>query len=78
AIIAWGDANLPDLHNMTWGADNQFTTAMYYSVMYQVKLANEFLRETSDSRLNSICFSVTDIEKNKRYISEARILRTLS
>ncbi|MCK0203091.1 RagB/SusD family nutrient uptake outer membrane protein [Ornithobacterium rhinotracheale] len=78
AIIAWGEANLPDLHNMTWGADNQFTTAMYYRVMYQVTLANEFIRETSDSRLNSRGFSVTDIEKIKGYRAEARFLRALS
>ncbi len=78
AIIAWGDANLPDLHNMTWGADNQFTTAMYYRVMYQITLANEFIRETSDDKLNSRGFSVTDIEKIKGYRAEARFLRALS
>ncbi|WP_018674892.1 RagB/SusD family nutrient uptake outer membrane protein [Riemerella columbina] len=78
AVIGWGDANLPDLHNMNWGADNQFTTAMYYRIMYQVTLTNEFIRETSDEKLSSRGISGTQAEEARLFRNEARFLRALS
>ncbi|WKS94565.1 RagB/SusD family nutrient uptake outer membrane protein [Riemerella columbina] len=78
AIIAWGDANLPDLHNMTWGADNPFTMAMYYRILYQVGIANEFIRETTDEKLASRNITGAQAEEAREYRSEARFLRALS
>lgn len=77
-IIAWNDADLPDLHNMSWGSNNQFITAMYYRIMYQVTLANEFIRETSDDKLSSRGISGTKAEEARLYRNEARFLRALS
>ena len=52
AIIGWGDTGLPELNTQTWSAANPFTTAMYARIFYQVALANEFLRQTSDAQLS--------------------------
>ncbi|MDO4224637.1 MAG: RagB/SusD family nutrient uptake outer membrane protein [Bergeyella zoohelcum] len=78
AVIAWQDGNLPDIHNMTWGANNEFITAMYYRVMYQVALTNEFIRETTDEKLASRGITGTQAEEAVLYRNEARFLRALS
>ena len=77
AVIGWGDAGLPQLVQSTWSPSNQFTTAMYYRIFYQVSLANEFLRETTSAKLaerghEGIQGTIDG------YRAEARFLRALS
>lgn len=77
AVIGWGDAGLPDLVTMQWGASNQFVNAMYYRAYYQIALANEFLRETTDAKLAER--GQSDLEDLIHgYRAEARWLRALS
>ena len=76
AIVGWGDPGLPDLHASSWTAANQWTSNFYYRVMYQVAVANEFIRETSEAKLAS-----RGISKNAEiatYRAEARFLRALA
>src|SRR5207244_5525722 len=51
AVIGWNDPGLPTLNTGTWGASNEMVNAMYYRVFYQVMLANEFLRQSTDAKL---------------------------
>lgn len=78
AIMAWNDGNLPDIHNMTWGANNEFIRAIYYRIMYQVGVANELIRETSDDKLSSRNITGSNAEEARLYRNEARFLRALS
>ncbi len=78
AVIGWGDEGLPDLHNHTWTGANQFVRAMYYRIFFQVSIANEFLRETTDDKLAARSVSTTVANDIKVYRAEARFLRTLS
>lgn len=78
AVIAWGDPGLPELNTQLWGPGNQFLTAMYYRVYYQVQLANEFLRETTDQKLADRNASAALIAQVHQYRAEARFLRALS
>lgn len=81
AIIAWGESDNPtikDLNFNTWNADNVFLEAFFARVFYQVSLSNEFLRETTDTKLDSRGVSATLREEIKRYRAEARFLRALS
>lgn len=78
AIIAWNDGSLPDIHNMTWSANNEFIRAMYYRIYYQIAVANEFIRETSDEKLASRNITGQDAETSKLYRNEARFMRALS
>lgn len=78
AVIAWNDGNLPDMHNMTWAANNEFITAMYYRILYQVGVANEFIRETTDEKLASRGITGSNAEEAVLYRNEARFLRALS
>ncbi len=78
AVIAWGDPGLPEMNTQEWSPANQFLTAMYYRIFYQVQLANEFLRETTDEKLASRNSSPQLIAQVKEYRAEARFLRALS
>jgi hypothetical protein len=51
AVLGWGDAGIPEMVTMGWASSNQFVQMMYSRVFYQVSLVNEFLRTTSDEKL---------------------------
>jgi hypothetical protein len=78
AIIAWADGNLPSLNNHTWGSNNEFIYAMFSRGMYQVSLCNEFLRQTSDDKLNSRNVSAATRAEIVNFRAEARFLRAFS
>jgi starch-binding outer membrane protein, SusD/RagB family len=79
AVIGWGDTGLPELVTQTWSSTNPFILAMYSRIFYQVALANQFLRETTDGALagrgNVNAALKTQIQG---YRNEARFLRALS
>ena len=75
SVIGWNDGNLRDYHDMDWTASNEFVTAMYNRIFYQITLTNEFIRETTDAKLAERGVSGTEI---KTYRAEARFLRALS
>jgi hypothetical protein len=79
AVIGWGDVGLPEMNTQTWAVTNSFVVAMYYRIFYQIGLANEFLRQTTDAKLaergNVSATLKTTIEQ---YRAEARFLRALS
>lgn len=78
AVIAWGDEGLPDYHEHSWTASNQFVTALYNRIFFQVAMANEFLRQTSDARLAERGASPALVTEVQGYRAEARFLRALS
>lgn len=78
AVIGWGDVGLPELNTQMWAASNSFVVAMYYRIFFQVGMANQFLRETTDAKLSER--GVTDALRAqiRQYRAEARFLRALS
>ncbi|OKL40345.1 RagB/SusD family nutrient uptake outer membrane protein [Pontibacter flavimaris] len=78
AIIGWGDAGLPDLHDMDWSPNNQFITAMFARIYYQISLSNEFIRETTDEKLAGRGITGANAETARLFHAEARFLRALS
>lgn len=78
AKIAWGDAGVQELNRLDWGSSNQFLVSMYYRIFYQVAMANEFLRETTDAKLSERGVSAGDKATIQVYRAEARFLRALS
>ncbi|PRY10000.1 putative outer membrane starch-binding protein [Pontibacter ummariensis] len=78
AVIGWGDVGLSDLHEMDWTPNNQFITAMFARIFYQVSLTNEFIRETTDAKLEERGITGANLELAKEYRAEARFLRALS
>ncbi|MBT28618.1 MAG: RagB/SusD family nutrient uptake outer membrane protein [Thalassobius sp.] len=78
AVITWGDEGLDDLNAHTWTSANQFITATYYRIFFQVSMANEFLRETTDGKLDERGVSDETRALIQEYRAEARFLRALS
>ncbi|GAB4406753.1 MAG: hypothetical protein OHK0039_08660 [Bacteroidia bacterium] len=78
AVIGWNDGSLPDYHDMDWTSSNEFITAMYNRIYYQISLCNEYIRETSDDKLSERGFDAAAVAEIKTYRAEARFLRALS
>lgn len=78
AVTGWGDEGIRDLHEHNWTSSNQFITGTYNRIFYQITLANEFLRETTEAKLdqrNTPDHIKADVQT---YRAEARFLRALS
>lgn len=69
AVVGWGDPGLPNLHAMSWGAGNDFTTGMYYRLAQEVSFANSFISNAE---------SLSGQEEVQAYIAEARFLRAFA
>lgn len=76
---AWaGDSWVPELNNNTWSTvRNESIEGVYYRAMFMVALANEYLKQTTDAKLesrghNDLKATVADFRL------EARFLRALA
>lgn len=78
AIIAWNDATIKDFHWHTWTPSDGFIKATFYRLAYQVTNCNEYLRQTTDAKLDSRGITGAIREDIKTYRAEARFLRALS
>lgn len=78
AVVAWNDNTIQDFHQMDWSAADVFTRALYYRIFYQITLANEFIRESTDAKLGERGISGNDAAAIKAYRAEARFVRALS
>ena len=75
AAVSWGDQGIQELNTQIWGSSNSFLGAMYYRVFFQVAMVNQFMRETSDSKLNARGVSTALKDEIAGYRAEARFLR---
>jgi hypothetical protein len=78
AVIGWGDIGLPEMNTQMWASSNSFVVAMYYRIYFQVAMANEFLRETTDEKLADRGATAALKSQVQQYRAEARFLRALS
>ena len=78
AVIAWNDGNIHDFEQQDWDANNEFIGAMYYRIFFQISLCNEFIRETTDAKLDSRGVSGALRTDVNHFRAEARFLRALS
>ena len=78
AIIAWNDGSLPDYNKVSWNSSNEFVRAMYDRIFYQIALCNEFIRQTTDAKIEERGYSEAERSNVRTYRAEARFLRALS
>lgn len=78
AVIGWDDQTIKDFVYHAWGSNDVFVTAMYSRIFYQIALANEYLRQTTDNLLNDRGVDDQLKAKIQVYRAEARFLRALS
>ncbi|HRD42540.1 MAG TPA: RagB/SusD family nutrient uptake outer membrane protein [Ferruginibacter sp.] len=78
AVVAWNDQTIHDFHNLKWTSADPFLKGMYARPIYNITLANEFIRESSDEKLaaRGITGAAADEVKNLR--GEARFLRAFN
>lgn len=72
------DPGLKGLNNDTWTSDNVVIRGFFGRCMTEVAFANEYLRQTSDAKLDSRGVSAELRNEIKTYRAEARFLRALS
>lgn len=77
AICAWGDFGISDLNNIKFSPANPFLEGLYYRLYHEIDLSNEFLRESTDAKLEG---RGQESLKNlmKDYRAEARFIRAYS
>lgn len=78
AIIGWNDGTIQDLHGQVWTSGNEFIRTMYSRIMYQVALCNEFLRQTTDSKLDGRGVTGDLRAEIQTFRAETRFMRALS
>jgi hypothetical protein len=76
AAWTWqNDAGIQGLHEMSWSSINPIVDGLYYRSFFQITLANDFIRNSSDDALTAKGFSSADVANIKKYRAEARFLR---
>ncbi len=75
SVVSWGDAGIQDFHNMNWSASNPFLTGLYYRCMYQITLANDFIKHAADDQLASKGITGATAANIANFRNEARFLR---
>lgn len=78
AVIGWNDKTIKDFHGHSWTAGDAFINATFSRLDFQVKNCNEFLRQTTDEKLDSRGISGNVRTQIDGYRAEARFLRALS
>ncbi|HEV8454551.1 MAG TPA: RagB/SusD family nutrient uptake outer membrane protein, partial [Gemmatimonadales bacterium] len=79
AVIGWNDTGIEELNTQLWGVTNGFLNIMYYRIFFQIGMANEFLRQTTDAKLASRGHTSPALQAEvATYRAEARFLRALS
>lgn len=74
-VCAWNDGALQNFHNFSWTSSNVYITALYTRSLFQITVANEFLRNATDDAIEGHGFTEKDIQDIKHYRAEARFLR---
>lgn len=75
AVVAWNDPGIQDFHNMNWSASNPMLIGLYNRIVYQITVANEFIRESTDAKVAERGITGADADNIKKYRAEARFLR---
>ncbi|MDP1621704.1 MAG: RagB/SusD family nutrient uptake outer membrane protein [Bacteroidales bacterium] len=78
AVIGWNDQTIKNFHGQNWGSSDVFISAMYYRIFYQVCICNEFIRESTESKLAERGLTGANQTMIEQYRNEARFLRALS
>lgn len=77
AICSWGDDGVPELNYLKFSANNQFIEGLYYRLYHQIAMANEFLRQSTDSKLDGR--DQADLKEGMKQLrAETRFLRSFA
>lgn len=76
AAWTWkGDGGIQGLHELSWSAINPIVNGLYYRSFFQITLANDFIRQSSDENLSRRGIAEADRVEIRKFRAEARFLR---
>ena len=78
AVIGWNDGSIKDFHSQTWATSDSFIFATYSRFSFQIVNCNEFLRQTTEDKLNSRGVDAAAKAEILGYRAEVRFLRALT
>ena len=78
AVVSWNDQTIQDFHNLSWSSADPFLKGMYARPIYNVMVANEYLRESTDDKLSARGITGADATEIKSTRAEARFLRAFN
>ncbi len=78
AIVSWNDQTIWDFHNLRWTSADPFLEGIYARPIYNITLANEYIRESAADRLSGRGISGADADAISKSRGEARFLRAFN
>jgi len=75
AVVAWNDQTIQDFHNLRWTSADPFLKGIYARPIYNITLINEYIRESTDSKLAERGITGADATEIKKSVAEVRFLR---
>jgi starch-binding outer membrane protein, SusD/RagB family len=78
ALIGWNDQTISDFHDQDWTATDVFINAMYNRIYYLIQVANEYIRQTTDSKLSDRGVGAELKARISYFRAETRFLRAYS
>src|SRR6476661_8102361 len=51
AVVSWNDQTIHDFHDLKWTSSDPFLLGMYARPIYNITVANEYLREATDEKV---------------------------
>ena len=79
--VIWSYENDPgtaDIQRTNWTSSNPIFRGMYGRAMFQVALVNEYLRQTSDAKLDARGVSAATKADVQKYRAEVKVIRALA
>jgi hypothetical protein len=74
-LCVWNDPGVYELNYLTYSSENIILRGLYTRSLYQITVANEFLRESTPEKLASRNITGADATNVAAFRSEARFLR---
>jgi len=62
AVVAWNDQTIKDFHGLKWSSADPFLLGMYARPIYNITVANEYLRKGTDDKLAAKAITGADAE----------------
>ena len=78
AVVAWNDQTIHDYHNLSFTSGDPFLKGMYARPMYNITLANEYLRYSTDAVVAANGIAGADATAIKASRAEVRFLRAFN
>jgi len=75
AVVAWNDQTIKDFHNLSWTSSDPFLLGMYARPIYNITVANEYLRESTADKVSGRGITGADAAEIARTRGEVRFIR---